>query len=101
MKKSIIAQTINIIVNPIIAVFVNNKGLYGVNGLSGMALTYQMIMLGMMFLYNIFNPFYLGKKLLLYIPCIRNCIIKYQSNIKNETYTYEQIKPTLSFYEGP
>lgn len=81
MKKSIIAQTINIIVNPIISTFVNGKSLYGSAGLAGMGLTYQMIMVCMMLIYNPFNPFYLGKKLLLKIKCIRNIIIKYLCRI--------------------
>lgn len=89
MKKSIIAQTINIIVNPILAIFVNQKGLYGVNGLSGMALTYQIIMLGMMFLYNIFNPFYLLKKMILSLGCLRNILIKSHCKLKNHTYNYD------------
>lgn len=77
MKKSIIAQSLNIIVNPIISTFVNNKSLYGSAGLAGMALTYQIVMVFMMLIYYIFNPFYLGKKLLLKIRCFRNIIIKY------------------------
>lgn len=77
MTKSIIAQTINIIINPIIATFVNEKDLFGSSGLAGMAVTYQIVMLGMMMVYYIFNPFYLGKKLILKIRCLRNIIIKY------------------------
>ena len=81
MTKSLIAQTINIIINPIIATFVNGKDLYGSSGLAGMALTYQIVMLGMMMIYFLFNPFYLGKRLILKIRCLRNMIIKYLTRV--------------------
>ena len=87
MKKSIIAQSINIIVNPLIAKLVNEKDLYGSDGLAGMALTYQFVMLGMMIIYYILNPFYLGKRLLLFMPCTRKSIIRYFCRMgKPETY---------------
>lgn len=88
MKKSIIAQTINIIVNPMIAKFINDKSLYGPKSLSEMALTYQFVMLGMMILYYILNPFSLGKQLLLKISLTRRFIIRYLCRVVGKLDTF-------------
>ena len=72
MKKSMIAQVMNIIITPVISKFVNQKEIYGNYGLSGMALTYQFVMVLMMIFYYILNPLYLMKYFSLKIACIRN-----------------------------
>ena len=76
MKKSMIAQVLNIIITPVISKFVNDKEIYGNYGLSGMALTYQFVMVLMMIFYYILNPLYLMKYFGLKIACIRNEIIR-------------------------
>ena len=75
MKKSILAQAINIIVTPMISKFVNGRALYGDLGVSGMALTYQFVMMIMMLFYYILNPLHIGKAIMLKIRAIRNWII--------------------------
>lgn len=76
MKKSILAQTINIIVTPMISKYVNMRPLYGDLGVSGMALSYQFVMVVMMVFYYILNPLHIGKYLILKISSIRNYIIR-------------------------
>lgn len=77
MKKSIIAQVINIIISPLIFnFFVNNNNIYGFKGLSGVVLIFQFLMFFTMFLFYILNPFYYVKKLLLAIKKSRNIIIR-------------------------
>lgn len=76
MKKAMIAQAINIICTPMISKFVNNKSLYGYEGLSAMALTYQLVMVLMMLFYYVLNPIYLTKSFCLRVPCLRNALIR-------------------------
>jgi hypothetical protein len=77
MKKSIIAQVINIIVSPLIFnFFVNNNNIYGFKGLSGVVLIFQFLMFFTMFLFYVLNPFYYVKKMLLSIQKSRNIIIR-------------------------
>ena len=76
MKKSMIAQAMNIIITPVISKFVNNKDIYGNLGLSGMALTYQIVMVIMMIFYYILNPIHITKYFILKIPCLRNRLIR-------------------------
>jgi hypothetical protein len=77
MKKSIIAQVINIIVSPLIFnFFVNNNNIYGFKGLSGVVLIFQFLMFFTMFLFNVLNPLYYLKMFLLSIKKTRNIIIR-------------------------
>ena len=78
----------NIIVGPIIGKFVTGKALYGPNGLANVALTYQLVMFGMMILYYILNPFYLIKKLFLKIRCTRQMIIRHLCRVVGKIDTY-------------
>jgi hypothetical protein len=104
MKKAMIAQAINIICTPVISKFVNNRGLYGYEGLSTMAITYQLVMVLMMIFYYILNPIYLAKMFCFKVPCLRNILIKKNVIRRYSTAgktTMEEIKGVLKLYEGP
>ena len=81
MKKSVLAQAANIILGPTIAKFVNNKDLYGEGGLASIALYYQFVMFGLMWIYYIWNPIYLTKLLIIKVPCFRKKMINYLSHV--------------------
>ena len=76
MKKGILAQSINIIVTPMISKYVNDRDLYGDLGVAGMALSYQFIMMVMMVFYYILNPLHLGHYIMLRFQCLRNSMIR-------------------------
>lgn len=80
MKKSIFAQALNIIVNPMISKFVNNRPLYGQNGVAEMALIYHLVMGGMMVFFYIFNPNFVFKTIILKLPFLRNLYIYLRCN---------------------
>ena len=101
MKKSVLAQAINIIVGPTIAKFINNKALYGSDGLTSIALYYQFVMFFLMLIYYIFNPFYLFKLLIIKVPCFRKLMINKLSHVVGEIDTIDEIRPVLDYYEGP
>lgn len=101
MKKSILAQAINIIVTPMISKFVNGRALYGDMGVSGMALTYQFVMMIMMLFYYIFNPLQLGSMLMLKLKCVRNWIIR-KNCLRGKSSSDEMdLSKVFAYYEGP
>lgn len=77
MKKSVLAQAANIILGPTIAKFINNRSLYGENGLTSISLNYQFVMFLLMLFYYIWNPISITKWLIIKIRCIRNKMINY------------------------
>ena len=81
MKKSIFAQLINVILTPIINMYVNNKPLFGEGSLSAMVLNYQFIMFFMMVFFYLLNPSYYFKKVMKCIPWLRNLIIRHLCEI--------------------
>jgi len=90
MKKSIIAQVINIIVSPLIFnFFVNNNKIYEFKGLSGVVVIFQFLMFFTMFLFYILNPNYYTKKILLYFKKSRNIIIRNLCQVIGEIDTVE------------
>ena len=88
MKKSIFAQIINVIIIPIFVKFFNQRPLYGEGSLASTMLTYQFIMFFMMTIFNLLNPGYYLKKILLAITCSRNWIIKSKCQVVGEIDTF-------------
>ena len=76
MKSSIFAQVLNVIVIPIVNMFLTNQPLFGDDGLSLIVLNYQFIMFFMMFVFYVLNPTYYLKKIIICIPYLRNVMIK-------------------------
>jgi fatty acid desaturase len=95
------AQTINVIVLPIIMNLVLDTNLDGAEGLIGLALDYQFIVLLMMMNLNLINVPYQLKRLSLCIPCIRNFIIRYYSSPVGELDSFDEIREVLNYYEPP
>ncbi len=77
MKKSMIAQAINIIITPILSLFFNNKSIDGSDGLAIVSVNYQIALILMMLFNNIFNPTFMIKQFLLNFKPSRNWIIQY------------------------
>lgn len=87
MKKSIFAQVLNVIVTPVVNMFVNNKPLFGDGSLSIMVLNYQFIMFFMMFVFYVLNPTYYLKKIIICIPQFRNLMVKRLCEVVGEIDT--------------
>lgn len=100
MKKSIFAQVINVIVTPIINMYVNNKPLYGEGSLSGMVLNYQFVSFFMMTIFYLMSPTFFFKKIVKFFACLRRKMIRILCVVVGEIDTIDEIRPVLSFYEG-
>ena len=87
MNKSMLAQTINITVLPLIMNIVLKENIYGPEGLIGMTLDYQFVVLIMMFNLQILNIPYQIARIIIYIPCLRNWMIRRKVKIVGEIDT--------------
>ena len=101
MSKSAVAQSINVILLPIISNIIMEDNLEGPQGIIGLSLDYQFTVLIMMLNLHLINFPYQLKRLALCIPCIRNALIRYYSKPVGVIDTNEEIKDVFSLYEPP
>ena len=101
MSKSAVAQSINVILLPIITNLILEDKLEGPDGLIGWSLDYQFTVLIMMLNLNLINFPYLLKRIFIATPCIRNCLIRYYSKPVGVIDTNEEIADVLQYYEPP
>jgi hypothetical protein len=79
MNKTLFFTTFNAIIIPILLNVVIYQQPYGVKGLAGLVLDYQLTSFSISFLRQLINPLVLIKRVLLYFRRIRNLIIKYET----------------------
>lgn len=101
MSKSLVAQIINVVIAPMANNFISSKPLYGENSISSISLYYQFIMFFMMFIFYVANPLYYLKLIVINIKYFRNIMIRKLCPVVGIIDTVEEIKPVLTFYEGP
>lgn len=101
MSKGAFAQTINVLVLPLIFNYVLKKNLYGNEGLIASTLDYHFTFFFMQIFLNLINVPYQFKNLTLMIKPIRNWIIRSYSKVVGVFDTSEEIKEVLSYYEMP
>ena len=98
MQKASFAQAINVLLLPIILNLVMKDNFSGPDGLSGMVLDFQFTVFFMMMVWNLINPPYQLKRLILSIPYLRNRKIYSLSKIVGEHYDYSEIRDVLTYY---
>ena len=92
MNKSYLAQSFNIIVNPIILFCLMQDKLDAVDGLSGAVHDYQITAFLFMFFFNLVNIPYRILRFIVWIPFTRRLIIKYLCRATGDSYSYEETK---------
>ena len=102
MNKSYLAQSFNIIVQPIILFCVLQDKLDAVDGLSGSVHDYQITAFIFMFFFNLVNVPYRILRLLLAVSTIRRLIIRYLCRATGDFYSFEETKLIFEYlYEPP
>ena len=89
MSKGAFAQAINVLVVPLIFNYVMKKSLYGPEGLINSSLDYHFTFFFMQIFLNLLNVPYQITRITLYIPFIRNWIIRKYSNVVGVVDTAE------------
>ena len=100
LTKTVFTQSINCIALPFISEVLTTKNYFGASGVSGVAFDFSISNSLVPVVLSLLNPVYLLKRLLLWIKCSRNFLIRWMCKGLDPKKNLQFVPSVNKFYEG-